>query len=206
MARRYARKKVSRRPRKSYRKFPKRTQRKYSGAKIFSFKRKFEASGVVVTTGNALSQVYSLSLGNVPTVSDFTNLFDMYRITGAKIILTPSTDSNDSLTVGNVNLFSVIDYNDLSTITVAQAEQYQNCKRTISTRTHSRYFKPKIALTQSDVSATSFVASYRAPWISTSNTNVAHGFMKFISDINPNASNLVFKVDVIMYMQFKNVN
>ena len=205
---------VYRRKRTYRRKYPRRkrvykrrvTRRKYSGGKIFAFKRKFEATGVIVMPGTAFSQIYSFSLGNVPSSTDYTNLFDMYRITGVKLTITPNTDSNDLLSVGKFNMFSVIDYNDLSTITVVQAEQYQNCKRTISTRVHSRYIKPKIAIQQSDVSATAFTASYRAPWISTTNINVAHGFIKMISDVNPNAVNVVFKVDCTMYMQFKNVN
>lgn len=176
---------------------------------IFSFKRKFEVAPITVASGAAISQVYSPSLGNIPSPTDFTNLFDMYKITGLTISLTPNTDMNSMgqpFINQRFNLFSVIDYNDLNTITVAQAEQYQNCKRTISTKTHSRYFVPRIALTQTDVSATSFVASYESPWISTSNTNVAHGFLKVISDINPNAGSAYFTVNVTMYMKFKNVN
>lgn len=173
---------------------------------IFSFKRKFEAAPISVASGAAISQVYSPSLGNIPSPTDFTNLFDMYKITGLSITIIPNTDMNNSVTNQRFNLFSVIDYNDLNTVTVVQAEQYENCKRTISTKTHSRYFVPRIAITQTDVSATSFVASYESPWISTSNTNIAHGFLKVISDINPNAGTAYFTVNVTMYMKFKNVN
>lgn len=207
MPRRSYRRRTTRRPRRTYRrKRTMRTRRKYSGGKIFSFKRKFEAASISLGAGVAMSSVYSISLGNIPSPTDFTNLFDMYRLAGVKISIIPNVNMNNSVTNQRFNIFSVLDYNDLSTITVVQAEQYQNVKQTISTRTHSRYFKPKLAINQADVSATAFVASYKAPWISTSNTNIAHGFMKVISDVNPNAGTAYFTVNVTLYMQFKNVN
>lgn len=209
MPRRSYRRRTTRRPRRSYRKSrgSRRSYRKRStGNKIFSFKRKFEAAPISVGTGVAVSAVYSISLGNVPTSTDFTNLFDMYRIKALKVTITPNVSVNNAAANDRWNLFSVLDYNDLSTITVAQAEQYENCKRTINTRTHVRFFKPKVAITEADVSGTSFIASYSPPWISCANTNIAHGFMKVISDVNPNGAAATFRVDVVVYMQFKNVN
>lgn len=182
------------------------SKNKYSINQVFSYKRRFEAAPITLGAGVAISSVFSPSLSNLPNYTDFTALFDMYRITGIKISIIPNLNINNVAANQRFNVFSAIDYNDLSTITVAQAESYQNCKQTISTKTHSRYFKPKIAITQADVSGTSFVASYPSPWISTANTNIAHGFLKVVSDVNPTASSLYFTVNVELYVQFKNVN
>lgn len=206
MPRRVYRRRAPRRKR-AYKKrmYRKRVPRSITN-KVFSFKRQFEAAGISLAAGAAISQVYSPSLGNLPSYTDFTNLFDMYRICGLKISLIPNINMQNVAGNPRFNIFSVIDYNDLNTLTVAQAEQYQNCKRTVNTRTHSRYFKPRIAINQTDVSATAFTASYKTPWISTQNTNIAHGFMKIISDVNPTASTLTYQVQIKMYVQFKNVN
>lgn len=174
--------------------------------KIYSFKRTTESTTVSVASGAALSVIYSPSLSNLPSYTDFTNLFDMYRICGMKIVLTPNINMNNVVTNQRFNVFSVIDYNDLGAVTVAQAEQYQNVKRYINTRTMSRYFKPRIAINQTDVSSTAFTASYKTPWISTSNVNIAHGFLKFISDVNPLANTYYWTSQITLYVQFKNVN
>lgn len=204
--RRYNRSKprYTRRKRVYKRTFKRRSRGKTN--KIYSFKRTFEDSQLVCNAGSTASDVYSLSLGNVPAVTDFTNLFDMYRICGAKIVLSPIYDAALSSAINKFSMFSVIDYNDLNTITQFEAMQFQNVYRTTSTAGHKRYFKPRIAITQSDVSSTSYVASYKAPWISTQNTNIAHGFMKLITDTNSGSAAFTWNVYITLYMQFKNVN
>jgi len=173
--------------------------------KIYSFKRTFEATQITAAAGGIFQSVFSPSIGDCPNVTDFTNLFDMYRICGIKIKLVPIYDAALSSAINKFSIFSVIDYNDLNTITQAQAMEYQNVKRSTSVSGHNRYFKPKIAINQTDVSSTAFTASYKAPWISCANTNIAHGFLKMVSDTNSGSAVFNWNVYCTLYMQFKNV-
>lgn len=174
--------------------------------KIYAFKRTFEATPITIASAANATLAYSPSLSNLPSVTDFTNLFDMYRICGLKFNFVPVYNVANTTTVNKFEVFSVIDYNDINTITQAQAMEYQNMHKSTSTRPHKRYFKPRIAITQADVSSTSFVASYKPQWISTANTNIAHGFLKFVTDTNTGSTAFVFNVYITMYVQFKNVN
>jgi len=173
--------------------------------KIYQFKRTFESSSITVAPAGFAQSVYSWSLGNLPNVTDFTNLFDMYRICGIKIRFVPVYDAALSSAINKFSIFTVIDYNDLNSITQAEAEEYQNMQQSYSTRVHKRYFKPRIAISQQDVSSTNFISSYKCPWISTQNTNIAHGFLKYVTDTNTGSAAFTFNVYSTLYVQFKNV-
>ena len=103
------------------------------------FKRSTYLSG---WTANSLTNDifgnYYASLNQVPSVSDFTGLYDQFRINAVKITIIPRGNSSD-ITPGSgstsaaqsVGVFSVIDYDDDTNLaSISQAMQYQNCKMT----------------------------------------------------------------------------
>jgi len=206
-------------PRRTYRrKRPTRSRRTYKRRRTFRSKRSrlstkiYKFKRVATGTQSFTSEVsttldYSFSLENLPNYTEFTALFDMYRIDAVKLQLIPKINIADGNTNNRFMIYSVLDYNDIASLSnVDAALQYQNLRKTTSTRTHTRFIKPKVAITQTDVSATSFVSSYKAPWIKTSNADVAHGFIKFISEENPNTNAIEFDEIITMYVSFKNVN
>jgi len=204
--RRYRKGKGRKGRKRGYKKYPMYRKMTYMTNHIHKYKRSFEAASLVVPANGIAQSVYSVSLSNIPSPTDFTNLYDMYRISGVLIKFVPVYDAALSSAINKFSLFTVIDYNDLNTITQVQAEEYQNVRQTYSTKVHMRYFKPRIAITQQDVSTTSFIASYKTPWISTLNTNIAHGFLKYVTDTNTGSAAFTFNVYVTLYLQFKNVN
>lgn len=200
---------------RSKRKYPRRKRvykrtfkRKTRGRtnKIYSFKRTFESAQIVCNASAGVTGAFSLALADVPGASDFTNLFDQYRICGVKINMVPVYDAALSSAINKFAMFSVIDYNDYNTITMNQALEYQNVKRSTSVSGHRRYFKPRIAIQQTDYSNNSFVASYKPPWISTDDTNIAHGYMKYVTDTNSGSAAFTWNVYITLYLQFRNVN
>lgn len=204
--RRYNTNKYSKRKRR-YKKFTsKYRSKRLTTSKIYAFKRTFESAQIVCGTGVGVTGAFSLALSDVPGVSDFTNLFDQYRICGVKINMVPIFDAALSSAINKFAMFSVIDYNDYNTITMNQALEYQNVKRSSSVSGHRRYFKPRLAITQTDNSSNTFVASYKPPWISTEDTNIAHGYMKYVTDTNSGSASFTWNVYITLYLQFRNVN
>ena len=83
---------------------------------------------------------YSFSLQDIPDYTDFTKLYDAFKINRVKIMFIPT--SNVSLidtaqaqvfknTEHSNRLFTVVDYNDVTApTTVDELRQYQACKFT----------------------------------------------------------------------------
>lgn len=83
------------------------------------------------------------TLDQLPDYTDFTNLYQLYRIRKVKLEWTPEyTELTDAALVSNaVNVYfnSALDQTNSSTPTsVQQVLQYQNCKSTSIVRKHER--------------------------------------------------------------------
>lgn len=151
---------------------------------------------------------YYASLNQVPTVSDFTGLYDQFRINAVKFTLIPRGNSSDITPTGtsaaqSVGVFSVIDYDDDTNLTsISQAMQYQNCKMTRSHQVHSRYFKPRIESTVTTNTGTAAALNTRG-WLDVAaGADVKHFGIKFILQQAPNAVQ-TFDLKVDYYLAFK---
>lgn len=179
---------------------------KMIGKKIHYFKRTAYFSGFLA--GSSTLDVFSsiqFTLGQVPNVSEFTNLFDCYRINGVKVKLMPRANSSEIGTnQGMIKLFSAIDYDDATVPTaITELMQYENLKTTASNRDHSRYFKPKIAKT---VFQTALASGYSqgTGWLDCDNTSVPHYGLKLALQQLP-AGAQSFDCQITYYLAFKQV-
>lgn len=176
--------------------------------KVYYFKRSFETTSLTIPAANAAftPTVFGWSLGNLPNYSEFQQIFDMYKIKAIKVTFIPDVNLNNVATNKRINFYTVLDFNDVGALTsVPEACEYANVHRTTSTKTHKRYFKPACAVKLSDVNSNQFTRADRPGWVSTGNTNIAYGYLKWIADLNPNANDITFKVYTTMYIAFKNV-
>lgn len=163
---------------------------------------------------------YDIRLNDLPSIADYVNMFDCYRIRAVKFQFVPKYDSfagNDKTTSGTTNAWGcnasvIVDPN--STVTpvgvygksdYATFSENGNVKMYNGNRPFSVYFRPKVLDTIAGVSANPRVA----PWIQTSSPSVAHrGFHIFLSDYNFSATGLAnqsYNIFVTVYMQFKAV-
>lgn len=99
-----------------------------------------------------VSNVFTLS--QLPNFTDYTNLFQSYRLNKIKIAWEPEyTELTDAALVSNainVQFNSVVDQTDpAAPATVDVVTQYQNCKSTGITKRHSRTFQPAMLTTSS---------------------------------------------------------
>lgn len=142
------------------------------------FKRttQYSVLGVSGSTGTAPIQ-YLFQLDDLPGSTEFSNLYDQYKISAIKIKFVPTRSVNAvefPVSVGRQAvmpfLHTCIDYDqDSGPGSLQGFFQYQNHKMTRGSKTHSRYFKPRFqdSLTSSNIRPT-------RGWISTANTDVLH--------------------------------
>jgi len=211
--RRYASR--ARRPIRKYRRPRTRWSAKKRRPGVYYFKR-FTGNLGNINLGAGQSNAFasfSFSLDQVPNASEFVNLYDMYKINRVKIMAIPV--SNVTLfgdltpevfrqTEYSNRFFSVLDYNDSGVFTsVNQAREYQNCKVTMSTKIHKRYFKPRVAL---DV-ISGLGYNPKSQWLSTANITTPHYGIKFAYEGRTNTTSAavtLYKLEAVFYMSFRN--
>lgn len=160
---------------------------------------------------------YSFALSQLPNVSDFTTLFDQYKLTGVKMTLTPACSegilsplTGTAQPLGFSRVHTVIDYDDSAAPTSEdQLLEYGSHKSTAPFQIHSRYIKPKILQEVYRSSLTTAYSPKSNQYLDTSYTDVPHLGMKlWISAPNTNAGtaqSITYKVYQTMYFTCKNV-
>lgn len=172
---------------------------------VHYFKRTAFYNGYI--TGSTLSDVGGALIGQlnqVPGYTEFTNLYDLYRIVAMKIRLSPRANSAEVGTnQGIVKVFSCIDYDGgTAPSVVADILQFQNLKVTKSTQDHVRYWKPKFNADTAAIVGTGNLNT--TGWLDCDNATVAHHGMKFVIQQLP-AGNQTWDIYVTYYLAFKNV-
>lgn len=171
------------------------------------------ALGVPSPVGNA----YAFSLSQLPSVSDFTNLFDQYKITGAKLQITPALSegiasplAGTSAALGFSRVHSVIDYDDTSAPTSEdQLLEYGSHKSTAPFQTHTRFIKPKILQEVYRSTLGTAYAPKSGQYLDVAYPDIPHYGMKvWVSAPNTNpgtAQSITYKVYLTLYITCKNV-
>lgn len=148
---------------------------------------------------------YNFSLNDLPNYTEFTALYDMYKINAVKISFIPQMTQNISLGAINnayasTRFLSAIDYNDGSAPSSSDdIREYQSCKITPILRTHTRFIrKPKIL----DSSGYSI-----SPWLSTASPAVDYfGLKVAVEPMNSTSTEtMTYTVECKYYLAFKNV-
>lgn len=215
-----------RRPRRMLKKRkPGMIRRKRAGVlrrQVHSFKRLVSLGTVTASTAPAGGAVpvrtaISFPLNLIPNLTEYTNLFDQYKINGISFRAVPKTQQFQGGTSGTGNplgygqVVSVIDYDDSTTpLTKDQLMEYGSVKFTSSGRMHKRYFKPKILTRAAINSATDGNVSSKALWVDTLNPDVQHYGIKLFIDapVVPNpatdSSSVSYDLYATYYFQCKN--
>lgn len=134
---------------------------------------KFEAIPSYITAGPV--NVYNdFELAYIPNYSEFTALYDSYKICGIKVKYIFSTNTseigtNAGLPEAMPNLYTVNDFNTPSALTTEdQCLQYASCKLNRLNQIITRYFRPTQEI---DTSSGSIVKSR---WNDTADTAIQH--------------------------------
>jgi hypothetical protein len=152
-------------------------------------------------------------LNQLPNFSEFTSLYDQYKICGVKVELYPRYDTatqtpgligtSPDTSYQQTRVFSVLDYDDSSTFTTMDTlMQYQNIKETSSVQKHVRFLKPKYA---NRIFATGVSDGFKpgSGFIDCTYNNVEHYGVKF--GFQAPSMNLSYDMRTTFYLAFKNV-
>lgn len=184
------------------------TRNRYNkrGQKLYLFKRHVDFGQLVIDNIADTFRTFNFSLQDVPNETDFTNLYDVYKINAVKITFIPQM--NTSISIGSINnpnanarFFSVLDYNDGNPLTtIDQAREYQSCKYTPILRQHKRYLRPKIM----DAGG---VYNPGNKWLATSNiTENYFGVKVAVEPMDSTGTlSMTYSIECVYYMSFRNV-
>lgn len=191
-----------------------RSQRGYAQSTVHKFKRSFYKEGVFASDPGSdqfLGQTYSLN--QLPSYTDFTALFDQYRVDKIRVTFYPRQNvtngtfpspTND--TVQSCQVFSVIDYDDGTAPTaLTDILQYQNLKTTRGLRVHSRTFKPGVEIAQTNNGTIAGSMVKKSPWLDCTVASVWHNGLKLVAQNTGGFAPITYDMKVDMWISCKNV-
>lgn len=173
---------------------------------IYSFKRRFQQA---VISGNAAYNPYltgvSWSLNQLPSVSEFTSLFDRYKITYIKLYVHLKVDpSAQSATAATYpKLYYIKDFDDASTPASLDAlREYANCQ--VKVLNPNRPVVIRIRPSQLNLVYRTGISSSYTPkwnqWVDMGTTDIPFYGLKMGID---NLTNTNYTVDIEAKMWFK---
>lgn len=173
--------------------------------KVTNIKRRVNKLDLLISSSQAVT--FSFALSDLSGYTDFTNLFDCYRINAVKVHIIPQANSNDTGATDTLSI-PVIHYrNDIDdAVSVSNENQIlemENVKTRRLDRPFTHYFKVNTAgETYNNGITTAYSVNKRGVWIDGQYPNVAHfGFKAWI--VTANVQTLRCKFYVTYYMQFK---
>lgn len=198
---RYSKKKSMRRYRKRY---TRRVPRSIGNPKqkIFYYTRFCDLGTITSTSASTTYGASAFNLTQVPGYTDFTALYDFYKIKAIKLSFVPwsNVTNGDSGTEHFQRIFTVIDYNDVGIPTaVTDLQQYKSCKWSPNNRIHKRYFKPKTIIDSYNELA---LVLDKQPWVPTTNTTNSYYGIKWAIESQINLTTL-YKIEAKFYLAFK---
>lgn len=173
----------------------------YGQSHIHQFKRKLQKTTIVSNANGA----FQFQLNDMPNYTEFSTLFDCYKIVGIKLHFLPYIQENIDLTKVFGQVATCIDYTDASTpATFNEVLEYQNAKLHIPTnRGFTLYFRPRAAVAIYDGLTTAYAQSDPKTWINTSNPDVPYYGVKYAW--NGVTTNMSIAVYATYYVKFKQV-
>lgn len=214
----YSRRRYSRRPMRRFRRTFKRARRVYrkrrGNTRIFNIAR----CGAIYRQGISDGYFFAgwaFSIAPIPSVSEYTNLWDQYKI---NCVVVKFRWSNQARELGDIQhpvpvFHYAIDYNDDATPTTPnELTQYQNYRS--FQLANAKEYKIKLYPKSQSMTYKSAVTTGYSPkkqWINTSDPTVPHYGLKFAIDgsqaggIGENALG-VLEFQTKYYLSFKNVH
>lgn len=168
--------------------------------KVYTFSRKFRIGAVSTSSVTGASGGYSFALSQLPASSDFTNLFDQYRIAQITVTFAPNYIQAE------VPVYTILDYDDsLTPPSLLSVFEKETCRISKSNQITERTFVPRVLR---EVYATAVTSGYETaltPWIDSVNDTVPHyGFKYFIAQLPASGLTNTYEVNVEYVVQGRN--
>ncbi len=170
---------------------------------ICTFQRTYSLATLQANTGDTLYAFY-WTIGNAPNYTDFTNLFDQYRILEAVVSFVPYVNTVPS---GSANYPGIIgtwiDYDDASLpANLQEGQQYESYQRNNCTVPFVRVIKPRSAVaTYAGATANGYGNVY-GMWQDSANPNVQHYGLKLcIHNSTYSSSTNIYEIEATVTYQ-----
>lgn len=175
---------------------------------------------------------YSFKLSDIPAVNEFRSLYDFFKLNAVKLTFLPAvtqsvytqsiqtegtggtdvTFVNNTNTMSQLRIFSVVDYNDSSVpTTINELREYRNCKVSRYTSGHKRFFRVRNRM----VSNNNNIIQYGRgnPWVSSEAGAIDEEYYGLkvgvdTSGLNPSVTSsgaILLKVEAKYYFSCKSV-
>lgn len=151
---------------------------------------------------------YVFKLEDLPGSTDFTSLFQKYRINKILVRVIPKENVFNGAQDAAPQVVDVVDTTSSAAQTQTSALlQYANCKVRTGMRPWTVKFTPSVLY---DVGVTQTTTNISAPkykqWLSSSNINIPHlGYRLQFSPVGTATTSLTYQIITSYYMSFKNV-
>jgi hypothetical protein len=133
---------------------------------------------LTATAVSAQAPTYAFTLGDLDSTSEFTGLFDQYRIECVAFRLIPMQNAiglTTNSTTTCVTPYVVVDYDDTNALTSAgQARSFESCIIVPPGRECVRQFQPRVAVGAYGGATFTGYANVTPPWIDAASTTVQH--------------------------------
>lgn len=175
--------------------------------RIHNFTRVKELTEINSSTTADVLGAMTFKLSDLTNATEFTNLFDKFRICAVKLEIVPKFSGNDmnpgTTFPGAPCIHSVLDYNDATNPgDLNELMQYSNYKRTRGHNIHKRYFKPCVLAANYEGSVTTAYTSKWKVWLDCTDSGTAHFGLKYMIDRTPNVA-FQYRAFVKYYIQCK---
>jgi hypothetical protein len=168
--------------------------------RIYTYVRKLDLGYLTPSVTVETDGAYTFSLSALPDSTEFTSLYDTYRITCVKVNFVPLfTDT--SATVAYPPLMTAIDYDDASSTALTVLEEYDSALRSATGQFFTRTFTPKVAIAAYSGAFTSF-GQRTWQWIDAASPSVIHYGLKYALPV-AGAANQVWSVNADLILQFR---
>jgi len=171
--------------------------------KLFTTQRTY--SGGTITPSTTIDQTGSISfaLNQLSNFSEFTNLFDQYRIVQVTVTFVPTSQVSTSSP-----LVTFIDRDDASTLTaVTQCYEFPSCQISESGCLVERTFTPRPATAAYSGVFTSFTSASAKIWIDAASAGVLYYGLKWYNTAQTgNNTSINWDIVINLTMQFQFVH
>lgn len=148
-------------------------------------------------------------LSNLPNYTEFTNLFDKYRIMKVRVTFIPKSQQagTDVATARTGTVAVAIDYDSaVSPAALGTVMEYDNCKLYTGEKRITRTFKPRIATAVYNGAFTGYAEGMKDMWIDNASPDVQYYGLIAAMDVTPALASQQYDIYVDMWMDFCNLN
>lgn len=186
----------------------------YSQKTVHRFKRSYYKEGALASDpGSDQFGGFTYSLNSLPNYTDFTTLFDQYRVDKIRVTFYPRQNVTNGTfpspttdTVQSCQVFSVVDLDDGNAPTsLNDVLQYQNLKTTRGLQVHSRTFKPGVEIAQTNNGTLAGSMVKMSPWLDCTVASVWHNGLKVVLQNTGGFAPITYDMKVDMWISCKNV-